>query len=179
VSISSAATAENPSNPKKKSAKRIFRHLAKLYNENHMPPENSEILKLTDLKEEFGWSDIIQWRDELGIKRGLIYEDDGSIIFEQWPDVPHDQIINVFSFMFSERFISPYQNQIAVDPVFEADGTTGNNPLFNQIFTFKTSGCQVDENNRTKHFAQIRVPRIPRWPPKSKCSPFWAVPGPH
>ena len=34
-----------------------------------------------------------------------------------------------FSVMFISQFVSPYQNQAAIHPVFEVDGTTGNNLL--------------------------------------------------
>jgi hypothetical protein len=82
------------------------------------------------LKEAYGWRDIIEWRDQMGIKKGLTFDEDGSIIFEEWPDRPHEQIITEFSVMFISQFISPYQNQAAIHPVFEGDGTTGNNLLF-------------------------------------------------
>ena len=70
----------------------------------------------------------------MGIKRGITFDEDGSIIFEEWPDRPHDQIIGVFSVMFTSQFVSPYQNQAAIDPVFEVDGTTGNTLLWQSRF---------------------------------------------
>ena len=94
----------------------------------------SDISKLMDLKESYTWRDIIEWSDQMGIKRGIIFDEDCSIIFEEWPDVPHDQIIGQFSVMFTSQFVSPYQNQAAIDTVFEVDGTTGNNLLLQSRF---------------------------------------------
>jgi len=73
----------------------------------------------------------------MGIKGGITFDEDGSIIFEEWPDRPHDQIVGVFSVMFTSQFVSPYQNQAAIDPVFEVDGTTGNNLLLQLRFDIK------------------------------------------
>jgi hypothetical protein len=86
------------------------------------------------LKEAYTWRDIIEWRDQIGIKRGIIFDEDGSIIFEEWPDPPHDQIVGVFSGMFDRQFIATYENQAEIDPVFEVDGTTGNNLLLQSRF---------------------------------------------
>src|ERR1700736_1116827 len=93
--------------------------------------------KLTDLKEAYAWRDIIEWRDQMGIKRGITFDEDGSIIFEEWQDIPHDQIIGVFSVMFTSQFVSPYQNQAEIDPVFEVDGTTGNYLLLQSRFNIQ------------------------------------------
>ena len=83
----------NINSPKKKSsAKKIFRRLAKEYLESHVPLTKSDVSKLTDLKEAYAWRDIIEWRNQMGIKRGITFDEDGSIIFEEWPDRPHDQI---------------------------------------------------------------------------------------
>ena len=87
----------------------------------------SDISKLKDLKEAYGWRDIIEWRDQMGIKKGIIFDEDGSIFFEEWPDRPHDQIVGEFTLMFSSQFRSPYQNQAAIHPTFDEDGSTGNN----------------------------------------------------
>ena len=38
------------------------------------------------------------------------------------------------SVMFISQFVSPYQNQAAIHPVFEVDGTTGNNLLLQSRF---------------------------------------------
>src|ERR1700737_4869632 len=96
VSTSAAISTEssmNVNSPNKKSfAKKIFRRLAKQYIESHIPPTKLEVSKLTDLKEAYAWRDIIEWRDQMGIERGITFDEDGSIIFEEWPDIPHDQI---------------------------------------------------------------------------------------
>ena len=67
----------------------------------------------------------------MGIKRGITFDEDGSIIFEAWPDFPHDQIIAQFTEAFTSQFRIPYSNQEAIYPPLEVDGTSGNTSFYN------------------------------------------------
>ena len=79
-----------------------------------MPPTKSDLSELTELKELYGWRDITEWRDQMDIRNGIRFDEDGSIIFEEWPDRPHDQIVREFTLIFSSQFRTPYQNQAAI-----------------------------------------------------------------
>jgi hypothetical protein len=38
---------------------------------------------------------VFTWRDEVGVKRGVLYED-GKVEFDKWPVPPHEDIIDIF-----------------------------------------------------------------------------------
>ena len=65
---------------------------------------------------------IRKWRDEIGVKKGVVC-DDGKIIFDEWPVPPHEQIISEFNAQFIE-FASIYRGTPHY-PVFVNDGTSG------------------------------------------------------
>ena len=70
TSAAMSTDSTNVINPKKKSStKKFFRRLVKQYLESHVPPTKSDVLKLMDLKEGYSCRDIIEWRDQMGIKK--------------------------------------------------------------------------------------------------------------
>lgn len=75
------------------------------------------------------WSDFMKWRDEIGLKKGVLFDDDGTITFVEWPFPPHENVVSEIISQFDRQFISPYSNQPGVYPTFESFGSTGNKPL--------------------------------------------------
>jgi len=69
------------------------------------------------------YDDILAWRDEVGVKKGVVYEN-GRVLFNQWPVRPHEQIVNEFNIQFVSQLSSRYVGTVQ-HPVFINDGTTG------------------------------------------------------
>jgi hypothetical protein len=42
---------------------------------------------------------VFTWPDEVGIRKGVLYED-GKVEFEEWSLPPHENVIDVFETMF-------------------------------------------------------------------------------
>ena len=97
------------------------------------------------------------------MKRGISFNDDGSITFEEWPDRPHDQIIGEFTVIFTTEFVSPYQNQAAIHPVLESDGMTGNILVLRSRFDIRIFGFPVIANDRTMPILRNPVRQIRIW----------------
>jgi len=66
---------------------------------------------------------IRKWRDEIGVKKGVIC-DNGKVIFDEWPVPPHEQIISEFNMQFTAQYASIYLGTPHW-PVFVNDGTSG------------------------------------------------------
>ena len=74
------------------------------------------------MREYVDVENIRKWRDEIGVKRGVVC-DDGKLIFDEWPDSPHEEIISEFNMQFTE-FASIYRGTPHY-PVFVNNGTLG------------------------------------------------------
>jgi hypothetical protein len=48
---------------------------------------------------------VSTWRDEVGIRRGVLYED-GKVEVDIWP-VPPEDIIDIFENVFKRHFVLP------------------------------------------------------------------------
>ena len=68
---------------------------------------------------------VFSWRDEVGVKRGVFYED-GKIEFEEWPVPPHEDIIDTFENVFKGQFVHPWINPNNWDPPFRGLHNQGN-----------------------------------------------------
>ena len=86
------------------------------------PPPDEEMERLWQMREYVDLDSIRKWRDEVGVKKGVIC-DDGKVIFDEWPDSPHEDIISEFNCQFTE-FASMYRGTPHY-PVFFNDGTSG------------------------------------------------------
>jgi hypothetical protein len=111
-------------NADKAKAKNIFKKIARQYMRTHKPPSERELEPLSELREEFTWYDIISWRDEVGLRRGVVY-DDGAVTFIEWPQPPHERIIGEITKMFLTQMIIPWDNT-ADGPTFYTTGSEGN-----------------------------------------------------
>lgn len=58
-----------------------------------------------------------------------MFDEDGTIIFEEWPIRPHDQIIDEFNSQFVTQFKSIYASTPHY-PLWVNDGTTGSSSSF-------------------------------------------------
>jgi predicted hotdog family 3-hydroxylacyl-ACP dehydratase len=69
------------------------------------------------------FDDIVAWRDEVGVRKGVVYEN-GRVLFNDWPVRPHEQIVHEFNTEFAAQLTTPYVGTVHY-PVFTNDGTTG------------------------------------------------------
>ena len=67
--------------------------------------------------------DIIVWRDEVGVKKGIVC-DDGKVIFNKWLVDPHEDIVNEFNTQFIIQFSGLYVGT-PHHPMFLNKATTG------------------------------------------------------
>lgn len=67
---------------------------------------------------------VLTWRDELGIRRGVLFED-GKIEFEKWPVAPHDDIIDIFENVFKRQFVMPWMTPNNRVPTFRGKHNQG------------------------------------------------------
>jgi len=63
-----------------------------------------------------------RWRDEAGIRRGVLSED-GKVESEEWPVRPHEDIIDIFENIFKSQFVFLWMNPR--NPTFEGKKGTG------------------------------------------------------
>jgi hypothetical protein len=75
------------------------------------------------VSEYVNYEDIIRWRDEAGVRKGVIV-DGGRVRFEEWPVEPHECMVTEFNQQFSDQFSSIYRGT-AHYPMFVNAATTG------------------------------------------------------
>jgi len=76
-----------------------------------------------DMREHIDFEDIVVWRNEVGVKKGLMYEN-GRVLFNKWLVCPHENIIAKFNSQFDRQYVSLYAG-IAHYLVFTNDRTQG------------------------------------------------------
>lgn len=89
-------------------------------NSTHEPGNGAFV---EDARKYVEFEDIVVWRDEVGVRKGVMYEN-GRVLFNEWPVRPHENIVNEFNTQFATQYMSPYIGT-AHYPVFTNDGTTG------------------------------------------------------
>ena len=109
------------------SAKRLFKKLARSYLKKRAPPDPESMRELWEYKDILDLKTVFTWRDEVGIRRGVLYED-GKIEFEEWPLPPHEDIIDLFEIIFRRQFISPWPSDL--NPTFDGIHSQGEDTLF-------------------------------------------------
>ena len=95
--------------------------------EKRAPPDPESVRELWEYKDVLDLMTVFTWRDEVGIKRGVLYED-GKVEFEEWPAPPHEYIIDLFEIVFRRQFVSPWPNDL--NPTFDGTHTQGEDTLF-------------------------------------------------
>ena len=108
------------------SAKHLFKKLARSYLKKRAPPDLENVRELWNYKDVLDLRTVFTWRDEVGLKRGVLYED-GKIEFEEWPVRPHEQITDFFATIFKAQFVFPWWNPM--NPTFDGMGSSGKNTL--------------------------------------------------
>jgi hypothetical protein len=91
-------------------------------------PSDKEMQGLWAEKASITFEDIIHWKDEIGLKRGVLFDEDGTVLFEEWPIRPHDAIIDEFGLQFSNQLRHPYRH-----PTFRNHGTEGTDLFLTEI----------------------------------------------
>jgi hypothetical protein len=122
LSLSTTPESQPPDPPTQEDIKIIFRKLCRRYLKLRHPPTDNEMEPLWKIRDHVDIENIRKWRDQVGIKKGVIC-DNGKIIFDEWPDPPHEQIISEFNAQFIE-FASTYRGT-PYYPVFVNEGTSG------------------------------------------------------
>lgn len=100
-----------------------------MYMRLQRPPSGKEMETIWKFKKHIDFEDFVLWKEQIGIKRGLMFDEDGTIIFEDWPLGPHDLIIDEFNSQFDRQFKSSFANTPHY-PLWVNDGTTGSSPSF-------------------------------------------------
>jgi hypothetical protein len=87
------------------------------------PPSAKDMQALAALAGSFDWIDVVEWQEEVGLQRGVVFDTDtGQVTFEEYPLEPHEGIIWEFSNSFSQQFINPWRQPGAV-PNFQCVGS--------------------------------------------------------
>jgi hypothetical protein len=123
ISASLASTASKPEHPTQKEVKLLFKKLCRRYQKRQTPLADHEMEPLWMLRDHLNFEDFITWRDQVGVKKGVVYED-GKVLFNEWPVPPHEQIVSEINSQFSRQFSTPFSGTPHY-PVFVGDGTTG------------------------------------------------------
>ena len=109
--------------------KKAFKGLCRMYMRLQRPPPAKEMETIWKFKKHIDFEDFVLGKEQVGIKRGVMFDEDGMIIFEEWPVRPHDQIIDEFNSQFVTQIKSIYTNTPHY-PLWVNDGTTGSSPSF-------------------------------------------------
>jgi len=99
-------------------AKRVFKQLARSYVDKRLPPHQDQMRELWKYKDVLDLETVLTWRDEVGIRRGVLY-DDGKVEFEEWPRPPHEDVIDIFENNFKMQFVFPWMNPNNLISTFE------------------------------------------------------------
>ena len=105
-------------------AKRIFKRLAKLYLDKRQPPAENEVKELWEFSDLLDLRTVLKWRDEAGIKQGILFEN-GKIEFDKWPIPPHEDLIDLFENIFKYQFVNTWITAFDCRPNFDGKHTQG------------------------------------------------------
>ena len=64
------------------------------------PPADKEMEPLWRMRGYVDVEDIITWKDEVGVRKGVVCED-GKVIFDAWLEPPHEQILSELNMQFA------------------------------------------------------------------------------
>jgi hypothetical protein len=105
ASVSAVNTANSKS---KNEIKKLFKQLSRSYMSKRRIPSDKEMQGLWAEKASITFEDIIHWKDEIGLKRGVLFDEDGTVLFDEWPIRPLDAISDEFNLQFSNQLRHPY-----------------------------------------------------------------------
>ena len=105
-------------------AKCIFKKLAKLYLDKRQSPAENEVKELWEFSDLLDLRTVLKWRDEAGIKHGILFEN-GKIEFDKWPIPPHEDLIDIFENIFKPQFVYPWITEDDCQPNFDGKHNQG------------------------------------------------------
>ena len=105
-------------------AKKLFKKLARSYLDKRAPPDPENVRELWEYKDVLDLKTVFTWRDEVGIRSGVLYED-GKVEFDKWPVPPHEDIIDIFENFFKLQFVLPWMSQNNRIPPFKGKHNQG------------------------------------------------------
>jgi hypothetical protein len=109
-------------------ARRAFKKLARYYRDNMTPPDEEHMRELWQYEDELDLESVLRWRDEVGLKRGVLFEN-GKVEFDEWPRAPHEDLIDLFENMFKLQFVFPWLDPNNQIPPFYGKHNQGNYTL--------------------------------------------------
>ena len=144
---------------------KTFKRLCRIYLRLQRSPSAKDMESIWRFKRYIDFEDFVVWKQQVGLKRGVIFEEDGTIIFEEWPVPPHDEIIDEFNSQYDRQLKSFYANT-PYYPLWVNHGATGTSLSFT---------IQSD-------FLDIRIPGRRKqpdsaWGPKNR--PHLPLPNPY
>jgi hypothetical protein len=80
----------------------VFKKLARSYLDKRAPPAPESVRELWEYVDVLDLKTVFTWRDEVGIRRGVLCED-GKVEFDKWPAPPHEDIIDIFENVFKRQ----------------------------------------------------------------------------
>ena len=154
-STSSTGTDVVPRRPAEKSrAKSEFKRLCRLYMAKKAVPSTAEAARLAALAGTFTWLDVVEWQEELGMHRGVIFDaETESVCFEEYPRTVHEAMAGVFSYWFQKQFVAPW-DMTPHHPNFVPTGAGSKAPniIWYRRLTLQLSSTLVDtKNHQTPH----------------------------
>jgi hypothetical protein len=128
-SLATEPTSDMNRPPAVDNSKKAFKRLCRMYMRLQRPPPTKDMETIWKFKNHIDFEDFVLWKEQVGIKRGVMFDEDGTIIFEEWPRAPHDEIIDEFNSQFDRQFKSFFANTPHY-PLWINHGTTGSSPSF-------------------------------------------------
>jgi hypothetical protein len=120
VSLASITPKSKP--PTQKELKSLFKKLCRSYLKKQAPLAHKEMEPLWMLHDYLNFEDVIKWRDEVGVKKGMVFED-GKVMFNEWLVPPHEHIGSEINTQFIKQFSAPFSGTPHYP--FINNGTTG------------------------------------------------------
>lgn len=116
-------------------AKRLFKRLAKIYLDKRQPPSENKVKELWEFRDLLDLKTVLKWRDEAGVKRGILFED-RKVEFDEWPNPPHEDLIRLFENLFKSQFVNQWIAPNYYKPNFDGKHTQGKNFSPSPFFSF-------------------------------------------
>jgi len=125
---------------------------------NHTPPSDEQMETIRGLRGQFDWEDVITWQQEVGLKKGIIYEETGDISFDEWPTAPHEPLILEFTKSSSNSSIHRGWTRHSIQSLKAKDHKVASPELSSQLWANNANaidGYRVRRNNPMLLSAQI------------------------
>jgi hypothetical protein len=141
-----------------KDSEKAFKRVCRMYvHETSASAPAKGVEMIWKFKKYIDFEDFVLWKDQVGIKKGVVFDEDKTIIFEEWPTRPHDQIVDIFNSQLMEQFsaISPTRHTTLFGSTTEQAVVV---PLVEFNLMSQMSVSPADRNNLTRHEDLMVVP---------------------